>query len=101
MMMAFDSTPPPARLDDETVAGLRVALARYIGDGDDSRELREALRRAAEEARAKGMRAEQLLIALKDVWHSLPALARLSRRDEQQRLLQRLITHCLDQYYAE
>ena len=103
MMMAFDSTPPAARLDEETVAELRAVLARYVNDGDDSRELRDALRRAAEEAREKGIRPEHLLVALKEIWYSLPELAemaRASRQHEQQRLLQRLIAHCLDQYYA-
>ena len=99
MMMAFDSTPPAARLDDETIAALRSALARYVNDGDDSTELRDALRRAADEAREKGMQAEHLLLALKEVWYSLAELARASRRPEQQRLLQRLIGHCLDAYY--
>jgi hypothetical protein len=99
MMMAFDSTPPLARLDDETVAALRSALARFVKDGDDSTELRDALRRAAEEAREKGLRAEQLLVALKEIWYALPELARPARHDEHQRLLQRVITHCIDQYY--
>jgi hypothetical protein len=99
MMMAFDSTPPAARLDDETVGALRAALARYIGDGDDSPELSVALRRAADEAREKGIRAEHLLIALKEIWSSLPGLERAARRHGHQQLLQRLIAHCLDEYY--
>ncbi len=99
MMMAFDSTPPAARLDDETIAALRSALARYVNDGNDSTELRDALRRAAAEAREKGIRAEHLLLALKEIWHSLAESTRASRRADRQPLLQRLITHCLDEYY--
>lgn len=99
MMMAFDSTPPAARLDDDTVGALRAALARYVGDGHDSDELRGALRRAAEEAREKGIRPEHLLIALKEIWSSLPELQRAARRQGHQQLLHRLIAHCLDEYY--
>ena len=98
--MAFSSAPPPARLDETTVAALRVALARFVQDGHETRELHELLRRTAEEARVKGIRAEQLLIELKEIWYSLPEVARTSTREEQRRLLQRLIAHCLDLYYA-
>ena len=46
------------------------------------------------------MQAEQLLLVLKEVWYSLPQLATLPGDDVQTRLLQQLISRCIQQYYA-
>ena len=58
------------------------------------------LARAATDARSKGMQAEQLLLALKDIWYSLPELSTQPGNDGQTRLLQQLIARCIQEYYA-
>ena len=74
MMMAHDSSPPPAPgLAEETVARARGALSGYLDDPEARRqELRDALDGMAVEAREKKMLPEQLLVILKDIWYSLP-----------------------------
>jgi hypothetical protein len=99
MMMAHDSTPSRPELSTASVEGLRLALTRYLGSNEAS-SLKTALREIAVEAREKKMHAEQLLIILKDVWFALPPLARSVEGDEQNRLLQRIVTLCIREYYC-
>jgi hypothetical protein len=99
-MMAFDRTPSSAALDASTVSELRAALAKSVQTGNHGEELKELLMRAAADARSKGLQAEQLLLALKDIWYSLPQLSTHPANDVQTRLLQQLIARCIQEYYA-
>ena len=99
MMMAFDRTPSP-RLESDTVDALRVVMNRAVAHGTHPDELHDVLCRAANEARDKGIQAEQLLVVMKDLWHSLPELRSISDGERQNELLQQLISRCIEQYYA-
>ena len=99
--MAFERTPHVSpRLCPETMQQLSEVMDRAVRRGDHSDELHTLLCRAAEEARERGIRAEQLLVIMKDVWHSLPALQQ-GDSERQTELLQELISHCIRQYYDE
>jgi hypothetical protein len=98
-MMAFDR-PPGATLDPAMITELRATLSRSVQTGDHGAELKGLLARAATDAREKGMQAEQLLLALKDIWYSLPQLSTHPATDGQTRLLQQLIARCIQEYYA-
>jgi len=101
MMMAHDSShTPPSRLDDATVAAARAALRAYLANGADSAALRGALLRMSTEARAREILPEQLLVVLKDVWGSLPEVRAMTDVGEQVRLLQRVVTMCIKEYYS-
>lgn len=101
MMMAHNSSPPPAAgLAEETVARARLALSQYLEDTDTHADtLRDALDEMAAEARAKSMLPEQLLVVLKDIWYALPAVRALEDSGAQIRLLQRVVTMCIKEYY--
>jgi hypothetical protein len=99
-MMAFDRIPPLPRLDEATVEALRRALAQSIARGRHPDELRDVLCRAADEARGKGLQAEQLLILLKEIWHSLPEISSAPSVGKGQELLQELISRCIQEYYS-
>ena len=99
-MMAFDRKPNGSTLDPAMAAELRAALSRSVQTGDHGDELKGLLARAAADARAKGIQAEQLMLALKDVWYSLPQLSSHPVDDSQTRLLQQLIARCIQEYYA-
>ena len=101
MMMAYDSGPTPdGGLSTEVVDRVIDALTRYIGapNGHDD-QLRAALQELSREAHDKRMPPEKLLIVLKDVWYELPAVRDSTKRDEQVRLLQRVVTMCINEYY--
>jgi hypothetical protein len=99
-MMAFDRTPRPQSLDGATISDLRAALTRSLATGVHGDDLKVALGKCAAEAKRKGILAEQLLLSLKDVWYSLPDVASQSGNELQTRLLQQMIAHCIQQYYA-
>jgi hypothetical protein len=96
--MAFDRMPSP-RLEAPTLDALRAVMQRAMRKGDHGMELQEVLARAAAEAREKDIHAEQLLVIMKDLWHSIPDL-RAADTDRQNELLQELISRCITQYYA-
>jgi uncharacterized linocin/CFP29 family protein len=99
-MTAFEKTPGSPRLEPSTIDALRSALARSITQGNHEDTLRDLLCRTAAEARNKGIRAEHLLIVLKDIWFSLPELANKPGTDVDNVLLQELISRCIEEYYA-
>lgn len=98
--MAFDRTPGNAVLDPATVAELRVALSRSLETGNHGSELKALLTSAATDAKKRGILAEQLLIALKDVWYSIPQLSAQPNNETQTRLLQELIARSISEYYS-
>ena len=63
--------------------------------------LRAELRTVCMEAKRLNLHAEQLLLTLKDVWHSIPAARAHARPADAQSLLDRLVTMVLDEYYRE
>jgi hypothetical protein len=99
-MMAFDRSPSISNLEPKTVEAIRDALTRSLAQGNHADDLRELLCTVAEEARAKGIQAERLLVILKDLWYSLPAVAAASSTGVESTLLQELISRCIQEYYA-
>jgi|SRR5881394_1733754 len=99
MMMARDHTPQRPQLDARSIENLASALAQYLADGDVG-PLQTALHSVAEEARAKQMHAEHLLVALKDVWFALPSVSSVPDGEAQNRVLQRVVTLCIREYYS-
>jgi len=100
MMMAHDSTSNGPELSTESIVALESALQKYLANQDASVSLEPTMRRIAVEARAKSIRAEQLLIMLKDIWYALPQVARADHVESQNRLLQRVVTLCIREYYS-
>lgn len=98
MMMANDSHSGGAELSAESVAELRTALDAFVRDRQGE-PLQHALRRVAIEARERSIHAEQLLIALKDVWYGLPSL-RDADPEQGTHLLQQVVSACIRQYYG-
>lgn len=101
MMMAHDSSPtPPSELAEETTEAVRAALVGYLRAPASSTDLRAALNRMADEARTKAILPEHLLVTLKHLWSSLPEVRAVGDVDEQTRMLQRVVTMCIREYYG-
>src|SRR5215207_2826350 len=98
--MASERTPDSPPLDATTVEALRAAFVQSMVRGSHAPDLHHLLCTTAQEARTKGIRAEQLLIVLKDIWYSLPELAATTASDVENTLLQELISRCIREYYA-
>ena len=100
MTMAHDSGSRPVTLAAETTEAVRKALVQYVDAPAYANGLRDALRNMAGEAHAKSIFPEQLLVALKDIWYALPTVQGIREPADQARLLQRVVTMCIKEYYA-
>lgn len=101
MMMPHDSSQtPPSRLDDDTLVAVRAALRTYLAHPADSSPLQTALQRVSAEARERAVLPEQLLVVLKDLWGGLPEVRSMPDAGEQTRLMQRVVTMCIKEYYS-
>ncbi len=98
-MMARDSMFEPPRLSPESISALQDALRHCLDSDGEIESVRPALRAIALEARGRRILAEHLLITLKDVWHALPQVRQVDNEDRQ-KLLQRLVTLCVREYYS-
>ena len=87
-------------LSAETLQVLRAAIAKHACGQAHDDELRHALGRLAREAQTRRMRAEELIIALKALWRTLPEVQQATNRTEQSLLLGRLVSMCIDEYYG-
>jgi hypothetical protein len=99
MMMAHDPSTSSSRLDDDSLNSVRLALRGYLQDSRDPSALQASLLLVATEARARNILPEQLLVILKETWSSLPEVRAMSDAGEQVRLLQRVVTMCIREYY--
>ena len=101
-MMAPDSrpTPEPRMLADDTMAVLRAAVVHLWherGGAEDA--LRDALALVTAEARARALRAEEVIMAFKALLASLPELHTGARRMEAVAFQELLVTMCIKAYY--
>jgi len=98
--MAHDSSQPSSsRLDDESLDAVRLALRAYLQDSREPSALRPSLLRLATQARERNIPPEHLLITLKETWNALPEVRSMNDTREQVRLLQRVVTMCIREYY--
>jgi hypothetical protein len=100
MMMVHDSLSREPALEAETLAALDAVLRRHLAANGSIADVEPALRLVATEARQKQMRAEHLLVVLKDVWYSLPGVNHAQEGVTQDAALQRVVSCCIRAYYS-
>lgn len=92
-------------LNADDVAELSTAIERSLCEGEMHEassaeidvELRKALRIACAKGRLQRVRAEHLLVDLKQPWMTIPSM--VPTRTEER--LNRMISACVDEYYAD
>ena len=99
----------PRTIPGSTIAALRELLVRMFHDETQAREegaarggaeVRRALVELCEDARAHGVRVEQIVIAIKQGWSDLHGDHPRTRTAGPDGLLNHVITLCIDEYYA-
>lgn len=89
-------------IDETLLEDLRRALIQRLQDPTTADgEIREALRAVSRAAQARGVRAEQVVIALKHAWDEYPGVHDAGGREERLRALERLVTLCIEAYYTD
>jgi hypothetical protein len=84
------------------VDALRALVRTYMREGPDGAPddtWRLPARVMCHDARARGVQIEELIISLKRMWNAVADGERLPRT-ESSRLLARVVTHCVKEYYA-
>jgi hypothetical protein len=103
-MMEHDTgRMPPNELAQDTVDAVRHALAHHARQPaeEPADDVRAALHALAREARVKAIPPEQLLRVLKALWQSLPEVENARDHTEQTKALQRVVTMCIKEYFAD
>jgi hypothetical protein len=81
---------------------LRTALTEQLRKPDEpTPELVTLIRRVAQEARKQSNPPEELIVSFKQLWNSLAESLRPQSADQYERIRQRLVTLCIQAYYAE
>jgi hypothetical protein len=81
---------------------LRTALTEQLQQPDGpTQELTTLLRKVAREAHDRDIKAEELLVIFKQLWIVLAESLRPQNADQYERVRQRLVTLCIQSYYAE
>ena len=81
---------------------LRTALTEQLKRPDGpTQEAATLLRKMAREAHDQGIRPEELIVIFKQLWNSLAESLRPQNADQYERVRQRLVTLCIQAYYAE
>ncbi len=88
-------------IDEDLLESLRAALRRRLRGYDEDGAVRSALQAMARVARERNVRAEHVVMMLKELWRSLPEVQRSRNSLEHARLLERLVTICIDAYYGD
>lgn len=93
---------PVSSLSESTMKELRSALSEQLKRPDGpTPELANLLKRIAREAHDNGVQPEKLIVIFKQLWNSLAESLRPQNADQYERVRQRLVTLCIQAYYAE
>ena len=94
-----DEPQPCGMFSPSTLLAVR-RLLQALRDGWLADSLVSGVARAiSEDAHRRGVRAEQMLIALKETWAVLGEVREPAGTAERRRLLSRLVTLAIDEYY--
>lgn len=81
---------------------LRTALTDQLKRPDGpTPELADLLKKVGREAHENNVRPEQLIVIFKQLWNSLAESLRPQNADQYERVRQRLVTLCIQAYYAD
>jgi hypothetical protein len=89
-------------LSESTMKELRSALTEQLKRPDGpTPELASLLKRIGREAHDNDVQPERLIVIFKQLWNSLAESLRPQNADQYERVRQRLVTLCIQAYYAE
>ncbi len=83
------------------VKALRSVLQAHARGEPAHGELRHAIGLVCREARRERLRAEQVIVAVKGTWYSLPEVRELSSGEARADLLDHVVRLTIDEFYAE
>ena len=104
ILAELETMPDPPPETTFVSASATVGIWRVVNAMRDGwfleKRLRDVARMIAADARARGLRAEQMLVALKRDWPKLLEHRRVPAEAQLSMLCERLVTFCIVEYYA-
>ena len=91
---------PPVGPFGDVVAALQVIARRQAHDDASHAEVLESLRVVMRIARVHGLSAAQVIVAAKAAWCELPEIRQRHDPARSATRLERLVSLCIDAYYA-
>lgn len=96
------SLPAPlGSLSSTATSAMIAALEQYLQHCDDVAPLRSALHTIGRESKVKRIPAERLMLAFKSLCASLPQTRAVQDPAQRARLLERVVTICIEEYYRD
>lgn len=89
------------QLATERLEELGAVARRYLSEEITDEHLEGVVTAISRHARERGMKAEELIVACKEMWHGLPADALHNERSTRTKKLERLVTICIEGYFAD
>lgn len=85
----------------ESRRALRAALSGRLSESEAPAEelLRRAVHAVCQDAHQESLRAEQVVLIVKQLWFTIPEVRQLPRQGDGHRLLRHAITLCIDEFY--
>ena len=81
---------------------LEAALVAQVKEPDrPTQDLTRLLKKVGAEARQKNVKPEELIVIFKQLWNSVIESMRPQYPDQQEQMRQKLVTLCIQAYYAE
>ena len=73
----------------------------YLSEQITDDELERVVTAVSRHARESGMKAEELIVTCKEVWHALPADSLAPERTTRTKKLERIVQICIEGYFAD
>lgn len=80
---------------------LRGLVADSLTPAAQTEQVRATGRRISQQARVSGLRAEEMLVEIKQLWSSIPEHRDIGNRRKQEQVLSELIRTCIVEFYAD
>ena len=101
--MSAPALPHPvtsAPISPAALGAVRCLLQAHFRNPLADPALRKSLRLLCDDARRRGMRAEQIIVLLKQAWLSLPEIHLLYQGGPYADQLARIVSLCIEEYYG-
>ena len=94
-------SPPPERVVPAEVSELTRGVFRaWVAGAAEDAQLRRALRLFCDVAQQRQLRPEEVLVALKGIFRSVPEVRDTRNRGTGDDLIARAVTMCIEEFYA-
>jgi uncharacterized protein YqeY len=89
------------QLSAERLQELGTVARGYLAEQITEDELERVVTEVSRHARESGMKAEELIVTCKELWHSIPADVSVVERGTRSKKLERMVQICIEGYFAD